>query len=162
MTKARGPLIGFLAVATTLIVLPSAEANTDRAASQVDAGVEARSAAPARCLTWRRRSPTKAYNRGRTAGYSWAWNKTVGQGGPGGSRTRVNRVKEIQCLLDYRGFDGFLQMPTPPPMEDWKPWGYYGIYTSQAVSQAQSVCRIAIDGVVGPGTWRCLRRDKHW
>jgi peptidoglycan hydrolase-like protein with peptidoglycan-binding domain len=40
--------------------------------------------------------------------------------------------------------------------------GYYGIYTSQAVSQAQSVCRIAIDGVVDPGTWRCLRRDKHW
>jgi peptidoglycan hydrolase-like protein with peptidoglycan-binding domain len=158
MTKSLAALIGVLGVTAMLsvVVLPSAEANSNRQSAA------AHSTAAARCLTWRRSSPTKAYHKGRTAGYSWAWNKTVGVGGPGGSTTRINRVKEIQCLLDYRGFDDFLQMPTPPPMEDWQPWGYYGVYTSQNVSQAQSMCRIPVDGVVGPATWRCLRRDKHW
>jgi hypothetical protein len=115
----------------------------------------------ARCLTWQRDSPTKAYDDGRTAGYSWAWNKVVGPSGPGGSTTRVNRVKEIQCLLDYRGFDAFLSEGSQGGITD-SPWGYYHLHTSTAVSQAQSFCEIPIDGVVGPATWRCLRRDKYW
>jgi peptidoglycan hydrolase-like protein with peptidoglycan-binding domain len=169
MTNPRGPLIGMLAAATALMavaacsVVSPAAAAPDPVASQDDAGeVTARSAA--RCLTWRRRSPTKAYDKGRTAGYSWAWNKVVGPGGPGGSSTRINRVKEIQCLLDYRGFDSFLTAtPTPPPMEDWQPWGYYWWGgTGHDVAVAQQHCGLNPDGIVGPKTWRCLRRDKHW
>jgi peptidoglycan hydrolase-like protein with peptidoglycan-binding domain len=167
MPKSRGPLIGVLlgvaaiviAVVASSAVSPAAGASADRArvAAQPDDGE------PPRCLTWRRSSPTKAYNKGRTAGYSWAWNKVVGPGPPGGSTTRVNRVKEIQCLLDYRGYWEFLLSPSPPPMEFWQPWGYYGYYTTAMdVHRAQVECGIDADGVVGPATWRCLRRDKNW
>jgi hypothetical protein len=141
-------LIGALAVAAMLTAAPHAGA-----AAKKD---------PPHCLTWQRSSPTEAYDGGRTAGYSWAWNKVVGRGGPGGSTTRVNRVKEIQCLLDYRGLNSFLSAPTPPPIDPWQPWGYYGSETAHNVAQAQSICRIRIDGVVGAKTWRCLRRDGNW
>jgi peptidoglycan hydrolase-like protein with peptidoglycan-binding domain len=167
MSKSRGPLIGVLlgvaamliAVVAAVVVSPPAGASADRArvAAQPDDGE------PPRCLTWRRSSPTEAYDKGRTAGYSWAWNKVVGPGPPGGSTTRVNRVKEIQCLLDYRAYWEFLLSPSPPPMEDWQPWGYYGYYTTALdVHRAQVHCGIDADGVVGPATWRCLRRDKKW
>jgi peptidoglycan hydrolase-like protein with peptidoglycan-binding domain len=170
MTNPRGRLLGVLATATALMAVAAwsgvspAKAAPAPVASQDDAGGEATARSAARCLTWRRRSPTKAYDKGRTAGYSWAWNKVVGPGGPGGSTTRVNRVKEIQCLLDYRGFDSFLTAkPTPPPMEDWQPWGYYWWGgTGHDVAVAQQRCGLNPDGIVGPKTWRCLRRDKHW
>jgi hypothetical protein len=174
MTKSRGPLMRLLAVAAMLIAVVAssvaaggAGANGGHApgASQGDASEAARSAAAPRCLTWRRSSPTKAYDGGRTAGYSWAWNKVVGRGAPGGSTTRINRVKEIQCLLDYRGYNTFLEETAhccPPPMEFWRPWGYYGAGTAGDVEHAQQACGIDLDGVVGPATWRCLRRDKNW
>ena len=174
MRKSRGALVAMLSVAALLIavagswvVSPGVGAKADRApaAARADASAPAQSSAKPRCLTWRRNSPTKAYDNGRTAGYSWAWNKVVGPGGPGGSRTRVNRVKEIQCLLDYRGYDTFLDETAhccPPPMEFWRPWGYYGAGTAGDVEHAQQACGIDLDGVVGPATWRCLRRDKRW
>jgi Putative peptidoglycan binding domain len=173
MKQSRGGLTGMLGVAAVLIAVvgswaasPAAAANADRAPVASQAGVSGavHGSAAARCLTWRRNSPTEAYDNGRTAGYSWAWNKVVGPGGPGGSTTRVNRVKEIQCLLDYRGFDSFLHSkPTPPPMEFWQPWGYYWWGgTGHDVAVAQQHCGLEPDGIVGPDTWRCLRRDKRW
>jgi Putative peptidoglycan binding domain len=170
MKQSRGPLTGVLGVGALLIAVvgsgvasPAAGADAGRApaASRSDAGAAANGSAAARCLTWRRSSPTKAYHKGRTAGYSWAWNKVVGPGPPGGSTTRVNRVKEIQCLLDYRGFDNFLSEGGQGGLAD-SPWGYYNVYTDGDVYRAQSHCEIESDGVVGPATWRCLRRDKHW
>jgi hypothetical protein len=164
MTTSRRISIAVLGAAAMLIAAFASLAVAPAAgADAAQASAEGRTAA-ARCLTWRRRSPTKAYDKGRTAGYSWAWNNVVGEGPPGGSTTRVNRVKEIQCLLDYRGFDSFLTAsPTPPVMEDWQPWGYY--YwggTGHDVAVAQQHCGLHPDGVVGPKTWRCLRRDGNW
>ena len=165
MTTSRRILIAVLG-AVAILIAATASTTVSPAAGAASASatsVEGRSAV-ARCLTWRRRSSTKAYDKGRTAGYSWAWNKVVGEGPPGGSMTRINRVKEIQCLLDYRGFDSFLtSKPTPPVMEDWQPWGYY--YwggTGHDVAVAQQHCGLHPDGVVGPKTWRCLRREGNW
>jgi peptidoglycan hydrolase-like protein with peptidoglycan-binding domain len=173
MTESRALIRVLVGVAAILIAVVASSVDARGAGpsaerapvpSRPDARDAAATSAASRCLTWRRSSPTRAYDGGRTAGYSWAWNKVVGPGPPGGSPTRVNRVKEIQCLLDYRGFDSFLtSVPTPPPMEFWQPWGYY--YwggTGHDVAVAQQQCGINPDGIVGPDTWRCLRRDKRW
>lgn len=90
-----------------------------------------------RCLVWRR--TTSNYS-GNTAGYSWAWEVTVAPGANG------DRVREIQCLLDWWGAYG-------GPLD-----GDYGPGTTAGVREVQARCRIGVDGVVGPQTWRCIRQ----
>lgn len=91
----------------------------------------------ARCAIWRR--TTSNYS-GNTAGYSWAWEVTVSPGANG------DRVREIQCLLDWWGaYGGALD-------------GDYGPGTTAGVKEVQARCRIGTDGVVGPATWRCIRQ----
>jgi Putative peptidoglycan binding domain len=93
--------------------------------------------AMSRCLVWRR--TTSNYS-GNTAGYSWAWEVTVSPGATG------DRVKEIQCLLDWWGaYGGAFD-------------GQYGPGTTAGVKEVQARCRIGVDGVVGPQTWRCIRQ----
>lgn len=80
---------------------------------------------------------------GFTAGYSWAWNVVIARGATG------DRVREIQCLLNadprYTG--------TPLTVD-----GVYGSTTAWAVDNFQWSVGLPEDGVVGPQTWRELRR----
>lgn len=77
---------------------------------------------------------------GRTAGYSWAWNVVVRQGATG------DRVREIQCLINYQIGYGLTVD------------GNFGPATRNGVAHFQSVRGIAADGIVGPDTWRQLRK----
>lgn len=86
-----------------------------------------------------------AHHEGWTAGYSWAWNTIVGYGNTG------HQVKEIQCLV--RRWKGSVGYVSPGPLD-----GIYGSRTRAAVRYVQSTCHLSVDGVVGPHTWRCLRR----
>ncbi|MEU5164620.1 peptidoglycan-binding protein [Streptomyces sp. NPDC020875] len=55
-------------------------------------------------------------------------------------------VVEAQCLLDHHGVE-------PGPAD-----GAFGSGTQRAVERIQDRGRIAVDGVVGPDTWKVLRR----
>ncbi|MER6085429.1 peptidoglycan-binding domain-containing protein [Streptomyces sp. NPDC001833] len=59
---------------------------------------------------------------------------------------RRDRVREIQCLLQYEW--GI----SPGPID-----GIFGSATEQAVEEFQGKCPLPADGIVGPLTWRCLR-----
>ncbi|MFJ9638634.1 peptidoglycan-binding protein [Streptomyces sp. NPDC101178] len=76
---------------------------------------------------------------GLTAGYSWAWNVLVVQGATG------DRVREIQCLLNYHG--------KVLPVD-----GDFGPQTFNKVWEFQAARGITRDGKVGPSTWRQLRK----
>jgi murein L,D-transpeptidase YcbB/YkuD len=108
-----------------------------------------RSAPPAvsadryKCLIWVK---TTANYTGHTAGYSWAWNKLVRRGDTG------NRVKEIQCLLDFWA-DVYNEADFEPGPLD----GAFGKKTKEAVLAFQSFHGLPVDGIVGPATWRSLR-----
>ncbi|MFG3406970.1 peptidoglycan-binding protein [Streptomyces sp. NPDC048142] len=83
------------------------------------------------------------YN-GYTAGYSWAWNLDVGFGYNNDQYS--DRVKEIQCLINNLwGYDA--------GAED----GFFGVLTETAVKKFQKDVGLAVDGIVGPNTWRVLR-----
>ncbi|MET9707743.1 peptidoglycan-binding domain-containing protein [Streptomyces griseus] len=78
---------------------------------------------------------------GRTAGYSWAWNVLVSQGATG------DRVREIQCLVNYQIGYGLTVD------------GNFGPATRAGVEKLQRDRRLTpVDGIVGPDTWRQLRR----
>lgn len=79
---------------------------------------------------------------GYTANYSYTSSRIVRPGAKG------NVVKEIQCVLDFRG-------KNPGALD-----GDYGQNTRSAVIRAQRHCHISQDGIVGPKTWKCLR--SHW
>ncbi|GHF28467.1 peptidoglycan-binding protein [Streptomyces griseoluteus] len=72
------------------------------------------------------------------AGYSTTRTAVLGQ--PGWD------VVEAQCLLRYSGFD--------PGGVD----GVYGEMTRRAVKRLQEKAGLATDGLVGPQTWKVLRR----
>ncbi|WP_316959387.1 peptidoglycan-binding domain-containing protein [Streptomyces sp. TRM68367] len=72
----------------------------------------------------------------------------------GYSRTRSEMVQrdasrwtvvEIQCLLEHHGI--------APGVVD----GAFGSNTERAVRRLQNRARIAVDGIVGPDTWKALR-----
>ncbi|GAB3952427.1 hypothetical protein GCM10028832_06770 [Streptomyces sparsus] len=86
---------------------------------------------------------TTAYN-GYTAGYSWAWNVEVAIGYNNDQYS--GRVKEIQCLVNNLwGYDA--------GAED----GFFGPTTEAAIKAFQQDVGLAVDGIVGPNTWRVLR-----
>lgn len=86
---------------------------------------------------------TSTYN-GYTAGYSWAWNVEVNIGYNNDQYS--DRVKEIQCLVNNLwGYDA--------GAED----GFFGPATEAAVKAFQQDVGLAVDGIVGPNTWRVLR-----
>ncbi|WP_236242240.1 peptidoglycan-binding protein [Streptomyces sp. CC228A] len=86
---------------------------------------------------------TENYN-GYTAGYSWAWNVEVGINY--NNSQYHDRVKEIQCLVNNLwGYDA--------GAED----GIFGPTTEAAVKAFQKDVGLAVDGIVGPNTWRVLR-----
>ncbi|GHA77590.1 peptidoglycan-binding protein [Streptomyces termitum] len=76
---------------------------------------------------------------GLTAGYSWAWNVIIRQGDTG------DRVREIQCLAIYHGYSLTVD-------------GQFGPATKNAVTAFQRARGIGADGIVGPSTWRQLRK----
>ncbi|MER8199263.1 peptidoglycan-binding domain-containing protein [Streptomyces microflavus] len=76
---------------------------------------------------------------GLTAGYSWAWNVIISQGATG------DRVREIQCLANYHGYSLTVD-------------GQFGPGTKNAVTSFQRARGIGADGIVGPSTWRQLRK----
>ncbi|MFS0696733.1 peptidoglycan-binding domain-containing protein [Streptomyces nitrosporeus] len=76
---------------------------------------------------------------GLTAGYSWAWNVIIRQGNTG------DRVREIQCLANYHGYSLSVD-------------GQFGPSTYNAVIAFQRARGIGADGIVGPSTWRQLRK----
>lgn len=55
-------------------------------------------------------------------------------------------VVEAQCLLEHHG--------ASPGVVD----GAFGTNTDRAVRQLQTEARIAVDGVIGPDTWKALRK----
>ncbi|MER6311076.1 peptidoglycan-binding protein [Streptomyces sp. NPDC001657] len=55
-------------------------------------------------------------------------------------------VVEAQCLLNHRGYD-------PGPVD-----GIVGEHTMRAVKRLQAAAGLPTDGVVGPDTWKVLRR----
>lgn len=57
-------------------------------------------------------------------------------------------VSHAQCLLRMWGWTNVAQD------------GDFGPITRDAVMAAQDACGIAVDGVVGPNTWRCLHPDE--
>lgn len=78
---------------------------------------------------------------GRTAGYSWAWNVYVRQGATG------DRVREIQCLVNYQIGYGLAVD------------GNFGPSTFAGVAKLQRDRGLRdVDGIVGPDTWRQLRK----
>ncbi|MFC8869351.1 peptidoglycan-binding protein [Streptomyces sp. NPDC057148] len=86
---------------------------------------------------------TENYN-GYTAGYSWAWNVEVGINYNNSQYS--DRVKEIQCLVNNLwGYDA--------GAED----GIFGPGTETAIKAFQKDVGLAVDGIVGPNTWRVLR-----
>ncbi|MFF8742997.1 peptidoglycan-binding protein [Streptomyces californicus] len=76
---------------------------------------------------------------GLTADYSWAWNVVIRQGESG------DRVREIQCLAIYHGYSLTVD-------------GQFGPATKNAVTAFQRARGIGADGIVGPSTWRQLRK----
>ncbi|MGW1224925.1 helix-turn-helix domain-containing protein [Streptomyces sp. NPDC001478] len=73
----------------------------------------------------------------------------------GYSRTRSEQLQrdasrwsvvEAQCLLEHRG--------TPPGGVD----GAFGSNTDRAVRRLQDRAGIAVDGIIGPDTWKVLRK----
>jgi peptidoglycan hydrolase-like protein with peptidoglycan-binding domain len=73
----------------------------------------------------------------------------------GYSRTRTSlldknayrwAVVEAQCLLEHHG--------ASPGVVD----GAFGTNTDRAVRQLQTEAKIAVDGVIGPDTWKVLRK----
>jgi hypothetical protein len=143
-----------LIVATVLIaagVLAPATAAASPASTSVSASTTSQHLAPStepgvqsRCLVWRR---TTANYQGLTAGYSWAWNVVIAYGDSG------DRVREIQCLLDWWGYYVNPLTGAPGPLD-----GVYGGLTKSAVERIQyNECGIDPDGIVGPETWRCIR-----
>lgn len=127
-----GALMSATAAAAPTSTSGSASATSPHPASSTAADAQSR------CLVWER---TSANYQGLTAGYSWAWNISIGQGYSG------DRVREIQCLLDWWGYYG--------DSID----GAYGPVTSFAVQNFQwDVCDATVEyGIVDPATWRCLR-----
>jgi peptidoglycan hydrolase-like protein with peptidoglycan-binding domain len=114
-----------------------------QSASPASTRISAASASD-RCLLWKKETEgPKGIYEGATAGYSWAWNVTVGPGATG------NRVKEIQCLTDH-------WVGKPAALD-----GVYGPDTTAAVKATQKELGIdwcgSADGIVGPKTWRCMR-----
>jgi Putative peptidoglycan binding domain len=119
------------------VVGPTASASTPVAHSATAHATQHPDSAASRCLIWWKTTDNYA---GYTAGYSWAWNVTVGPGATG------DRVKEIQCLTDY-------WVGEPASLD-----GVYGPATEQAVHDTQALLSgCSADGVVGPDTWRCMR-----
>ncbi|WP_030806898.1 peptidoglycan-binding protein [Streptomyces sp. NRRL S-337] len=55
-------------------------------------------------------------------------------------------VVEAQCLLNHRGYD-------PGPVD-----GIVGEHTMRAVKRLQAAAGLPTDGIVGPDTWKVLRR----
>lgn len=128
-----GVLVPATAAAAPASTSVSAAVTSQHLASSTDIDVQSR------CLVWRR---TSANYQGLTAGYSWAWNVYVANGDSG------DRVREVQCLLDWWGEYG-------DPLD-----GVYGPVTSSAVENFQwDHCRGSVVeyGIVDPATWRCLR-----
>lgn len=130
------------ALGLSLLAAPAAGAQTavpDRAGELEPAA----SAQRYKCLIWWK--TTKNYS-GYTAGYSWAWNKVVKRGAHG------NRVKEIQCLLNYWSEVAGEKSFDPGSLD-----GIFGKDTKRAVKAYQHYWDIEDDGIVGPETWRYLR-----
>ncbi|MFH8519680.1 peptidoglycan-binding protein [Streptomyces gelaticus] len=131
---------------TAGVLAPATAAASPASTSVVSASTTSQHVAPStdidvqsRCLVWRR---TTANYAGLTAGYSWAWNVYLGAGDSG------DRVREVQCLLDWWGYYG-------DPLD-----GRYGPVTSTAVENFQwDHCggSVVEYGIVDPATWRCLR-----
>lgn len=60
--------------------------------------------------------------------------------------TTSGDVVEAQCLLEYRGYEvGVID-------------GAYGAATERAVKRFQDDAGLVVDGIMGPHTWRELRR----
>lgn len=145
VVKAMGTTAATLLL-TAGVLAPTATAASPAPTSAVSAATTSQRLAPSadtdvqsRCLVWRR---TSANCEGLTAGYSWAWNVSLGMGSSG------DRVREIQCLLDWWGYYG-------DALD-----GVYGPLTSFAVDSFQwDHCRGSVveSGIVDPATWRCLR-----
>lgn len=95
-------------------------------------------AAADRCLIWKKSGWATAGYYKKVTTYP-----IVKQGASG------DKVKEIQCLIDYSlpgGWSGAMD-------------GKFGPATKAAVKkvQGQSWCNTTRDGIVGPKTWKCLR-----
>ncbi|WP_210594410.1 serine/threonine-protein kinase [Streptomyces sp. GESEQ-35] len=82
------------------------------------------------------------YGRGYTAGWSSTWDFTLRRG-DGGSQ-----VRELQCLL--RHLHGITEVGEVD--------GDFGPLTHGAVLTFQKRTELDADGIVGPGTWRALRK----
>ncbi|MEU8752521.1 serine/threonine-protein kinase [Streptomyces chartreusis] len=82
------------------------------------------------------------HGRGYTAGWNGTWEFTIKRG-DGGSQ-----VREAQCLL--RHLHGITEVGTAD--------GDFGPLTHGAVTTFQKRSGLNADGVVGPGTWRALRK----
>ncbi|MDQ0986121.1 peptidoglycan-binding protein [Streptomyces sp. V2I9] len=134
-TRFRGVFTGAavcsaLALGTVLAGPGTAAASTETGQSSTAASVQA-----ACSVYWK----VGVDYAGLTAGYSWAWNVVIEQGATG------DRVREIQCLLGYHGYGLTVD-------------GQFGPATYNAVTSFQRARGIGVDGIVGPSTWRQLRK----
>lgn len=149
--------VGAALACSALAVPVSASASVSSAPAQVSrppAASQSAASVEPRCLVWFKEGVD--YN-GYTAGYSWAWNVTVRYGATG------DRVREIQCLLDYwwakeENGNPWSELTSPGALD-----GNFGPTTLTAVKNFQRhYCGFGSgsDGVVGPPTWRCLRGQR--
>ncbi|MEU0603937.1 peptidoglycan-binding domain-containing protein [Streptomyces sp. NPDC006393] len=151
MTSRVSLAVGAALTCSALALPVNASASVPSAPAQVSrpsATPQSTASIAPRCLVWFKQ--TENYH-GYTAGYSWAWNVTVSYGATG------DRVREIQCLLDYYWAQDYPYGDTTSPGAlD----GNFGPTTLTAVKNFQRHrCGFGSgsDGVVGPPTWRCLR-----
>ncbi|NGO83497.1 peptidoglycan-binding domain-containing protein [Streptomyces sp. 196(2019)] len=133
--RCREVLTGAAVCSTLALGVVLAGSGTAAAAPEARESTETVSAQAACSVYWRNGVD---YD-GLTAGYSWAWNVLVAQGNTG------DRVREIQCLLNYHGFGVTVD-------------GDFGPATASKVRSFQSARNIGVDGKVGPSTWRQLRK----
>ncbi|MFH9606021.1 peptidoglycan-binding protein [Streptomyces sp. NPDC017448] len=134
-TRFRGAFTG--AAVCSALALGTVLAGPGTAAASTETGRNATAvSAQATCSVYWKVGVDYA---GLTAGYSWAWNVVISQGATG------DRVREIQCLLGYHGHGVTVD-------------GQFGPATKSAVTAFQRARGIGADGIVGPSTWRQLRK----
>ncbi|BAG16865.1 MULTISPECIES: peptidoglycan-binding domain-containing protein [Streptomyces] len=124
------------AAVCSALALGSVLAGPGTAVASAETGQNSTSVSAASCNVIYRVSTNY---KGWTANYSWAWNINVAQGDTG------DRVREIQCLLIFKGFGvGAVD-------------GDFGPATRTAVVAFQKNRGLDYDGIVGANTWRKLR-----
>ncbi|MFF4174241.1 peptidoglycan-binding protein [Streptomyces sp. NPDC001744] len=133
--RLRGAFTGAAVCSALALGAVLAGPGTATAATGVERNATTLSAQAACSVSWR----VGVDYEGLTAGYSWAWNVVISQGATG------DRVREIQCLLGYHGYGVTVD-------------GQFGPATKTAVTSFQRARGIGADGIVGPSTWRQLRK----